>query len=333
MTNPLRFFHPVLLSNQLRRKPVKIQLAGSDYALFRDKTGQAHGLSDRCSHRFAPLSGGWVRPDGRLACPYHGWHFGGDGCGQSPTVQTQTCSIPSLAVVEKNDLIWIAAPGTSPETIPDPELPGFKFVSSFCTIFEAPLHVALDNFNEDEHTPFIHHRLGWTEQQAPLVEFECTNHPDHCEVHYRAPQRTNLFWILRGDTFFNSWKVYFDPPRIHYHLYWMNPSRTKRRWLELFVMIYFVPITETTTSVNSSLFIKLDRRIDWTRPLAGRVASWMVSNEVKDDARFIPTIAKTPFEMRGMRLGKFDKPLVHSHKLLQQIYWGTESSSMESNSG
>ena len=32
--------------------------------------------------------------------------------------------------------------------------------------------------------------------------------------------------------------------------------------------------------------------------------------------------ADPPFEMRGMKLCKFDKPLVQNHKLLKKIYWG-----------
>jgi hypothetical protein len=46
--------------------------------------------------------------------------------------------------------------------------------------------------------------------------------------------------------------------------------------------------------------------------------------EIRDDARFIPTVADTPADLRGMRLGKYDKPLIHNHKLLEQLYWGED---------
>jgi hypothetical protein len=43
--------------------------------------------------------------------------------------------------------------------------------------------------------------------------------------------------------------------------------------------------------------------------------------EIRDDARFIPTVKHTPSSMRGMRLGKFDKPLIHNRRLLDRIYF------------
>ncbi len=36
----------------------------------------------------------------------------------------------------------------------------------------------------------------------------------------------------------------------------------------------------------------------------------------------MPKVAGTPFAWNGMRLGKFDRPLVHNHKLLERVYWG-----------
>jgi hypothetical protein len=44
-----------------------------------------------------------------------------------------------------------------------------------------------------------------------------------------------------------------------------------------------------------------------------------------DDARFVPNVASTPFEMKGMRLGKYDKPLVHNHRLLRSLYYGEKA--------
>ncbi len=78
----LRWFHPVLPAASLRARPVPFRLGGTRYVLWRDATGAARGLLDWCAHRFAPLSAGRVRPDGRLACPYHGWNYDGAGPGE-----------------------------------------------------------------------------------------------------------------------------------------------------------------------------------------------------------------------------------------------------------
>jgi hypothetical protein len=57
-------------------------------------------------------------------------------------------------------------------------------------------------------------------------------------------------------------------------------------------------------------------------PVVKRAALLLAYNEVRDDARFISTVARTPFDLTGMRLGKCDKPLIHNHKLLETLYYG-----------
>src|SRR3712207_1700296 len=96
-----RFFHPVLAASALRKKPVRVEVAGRAYVLFRDGSGQAAALADVCPHRFAPLSKGRVRPDGRLECPYHGWNFDAAGQGRSPSQpELKKCDVRAFQVVE-----------------------------------------------------------------------------------------------------------------------------------------------------------------------------------------------------------------------------------------
>ena len=83
-----RYFHPVLAAKKLGGKPVRVLIAGRAYVLFRDRAGRAAALVDTCPHRFSPLSRGRVRSDGRLACPYHGWHFDAEGKGCNPSQPT-----------------------------------------------------------------------------------------------------------------------------------------------------------------------------------------------------------------------------------------------------
>lgn len=55
---------------------VGLHLLGDPVCLYRDRTGRAACLSDRCAHRSAPLSIGRVR-DAELECKYHGMSVGG----------------------------------------------------------------------------------------------------------------------------------------------------------------------------------------------------------------------------------------------------------------
>jgi hypothetical protein len=86
--------------------------------------------------------------------------------------------------------------------------------------------------------------------------------------------------------------------------------------------IFMVPETDRTTRFHVFITTKItSRRLRLMRPIVDRAAWGLAWWEILDDARFIPTVADTPEDMKGMRLGKYDKPLVHNHKLLRSIYW------------
>lgn len=326
------FFHPVLASRALGKKPRRVEIAGRAYVLFRDASGRPAALLDRCPHRFAPLSRGRVRPDGRLACPYHGWHFDARGQGQSPTQPSLTrCDVEAFQVVERHGYLWLAGLTTPLEAFPTLGWEGYEFAGAFSMLFRAPLHVALDNFSEDEHTPFVHTRLGWDESAVGQVEFEAKSFDDRTEVHYRAPQRpsllTPLLLVKQGDFFHNDWETRFDPVRTRYDIYWKSPEGELRPLVTRSV-IFMVPETSRTTRFHVFIFTRLLKpSLRPLLPIIRRATVWLGWAEVYDDARFIPAVADTPFEMRGMRLGKFDKPLVQNHKLLRSIYWRLPTSS------
>src|SRR5689334_15975240 len=47
--------------------------------LFRDEDGEGVALSNRCPHRFAPLSMGKIVEGGAIECVYHGLRFNAQG--------------------------------------------------------------------------------------------------------------------------------------------------------------------------------------------------------------------------------------------------------------
>jgi hypothetical protein len=116
----------------------------------------------------------------------------------------------------------------------------------------------------------------------------------------------------------------FDPLRAEFTLGWKDAHTGADRPVTQRALVYFVPETPTTTRLHVFLFVRLnDSRFRMLLPLvkrAGVVLGWF---EVRDDARFIEQVAHTPFDLSGMRLGRFDAPLPHNHRLLRQIYLGT----------
>lgn len=332
-----RFFHPVLEARALGRKePARVTLGGHSYALFRDHTGRAAALRDRCPHRFAPLSAGTVRPDGRLACPYHGWNFDAEGRGASPTQPSLTrCDVESFRVVERYGFLWLAKRETPEERMPALHDPATDhYVGTLAMRFEAPLFVCLDNFSEDEHTPWVHTRLGWDARDVGTVSYEAHNHEDRTEVRYEAKQRHSALLfaagIRSGDLFRNEWATRFDPVRTDFLLSWADASTGALRPLALRAQIFMVPETARTTLFHIALFARVHDPA-W-RPLVGvlgPVARALVWKEIDDDRRFIPVVADTPERMKGMRLGRFDKPLVHNRRLLDRLYWGRDERESE----
>ena len=75
----INFWYPVALSSELlAEKPLRVKLLCLQFVAFRGSAGVAHVLSDTCVHRGGALGLGKLRGDA-VACPYHGWEFGGDG--------------------------------------------------------------------------------------------------------------------------------------------------------------------------------------------------------------------------------------------------------------
>ncbi len=68
-------------------KPLAVVCDEHEIVLFRDSSGKAVALEDRCPHRRAPLSLGCVKANG-LQCPYHGWTFDGStgACTEIPNL-------------------------------------------------------------------------------------------------------------------------------------------------------------------------------------------------------------------------------------------------------
>jgi len=94
---------------EIANKPIQRWIAGLPIVLFRRDDGEVSALDDRCPHRWAPLSMGYVE-GGNIVCRYHGFRFGKDGrCTGIPT-QNKIPSVIRVAtypVVEKPPFIWI----------------------------------------------------------------------------------------------------------------------------------------------------------------------------------------------------------------------------------
>jgi nitrite reductase/ring-hydroxylating ferredoxin subunit len=116
---------PVAHSGDLADKPIGARLAETGLAIYRDATGTARTVLDRCPHRRMPLSLGRITPDGLLQCGYHGWSFNGSGqCklipnfrpGESPSARI---IVDAFATEERGGLIFVHSRGIPAGPVPE----------------------------------------------------------------------------------------------------------------------------------------------------------------------------------------------------------------------
>lgn len=323
-----RFFHPVLPASALRKdRPAGVRIGGRGFALFRDARGAPAAVADLCPHRNASLSAAGRVREGKLTCGYHGWTFDGEGkgtCLSQPSLQR--CDTESFQVIERLGYLWLADRGVPESSFPVLGCEGFQFAGSFSHLFECPIRIALDNFSEDEHFPAVHSMLGWDAAGFPQVQFSAENFADRTEVHYRGPQRRHpmlpVFGVKAGDLYVNEWVTRFEPVHGVFGFRWESPAG-RRRPLSARIAVFMVPESEATTRFHVFIFVQVAEGslLRAFLPVVRRAALFMGRREVAADAAIVRHVR--PVEsLEGLRLTRFDKPVIHNRKLLDAVYYG-----------
>jgi vanillate O-demethylase monooxygenase subunit len=74
-------------SSEVNRKPFQRFMLDKPLVFYRKENGEPVALDDRCCHRFAPLSAGWLDGD-NIVCGYHGFTYAPSGtCVSIPGVK------------------------------------------------------------------------------------------------------------------------------------------------------------------------------------------------------------------------------------------------------
>jgi phenylpropionate dioxygenase-like ring-hydroxylating dioxygenase large terminal subunit len=183
-------------ARKLEKKPLRVELLGTPYVLFRDTAGRPAALLDRCPHRNAPLSLGRVVAGGRLECAYHGWQFEGSGrCALVPGLDTNEARerrAPAAAVREAHGFVWLwpELDDTPPhEPFALPELA--RGYARVVRMVEAPatLHATLENALDVPHTAFLHRGLFRGTGERHEIRATVRRSADRVEVEYAGEPR------------------------------------------------------------------------------------------------------------------------------------------------
>ncbi|MDB5919933.1 MAG: vanillate demethylase [Massilia sp.] len=232
---------------------------------FRKEDGGVAAITDRCSHRFAPLSMGKLMPGNRVQCTYHGLEFGADGaCVKNPH---GNCAIPAAAhlksypVVEMYSLIWIwmGSGDGDPAKIPDysclTNRPALHVTRPGYLKVQAGYELVVDNLLDLSHTSYVHEGiLG----NADTVEAEITVAQQGDVVSVSRPSKNaetpGILKMMtpsgfeRGDQWSTiSW---YAPSNLILEFGTSRPGEPKASGSGYFAIHLLTPETERTTHYN-----------------------------------------------------------------------------------
>ena len=157
-----RFWYPVIPLDHLAGGPKPFTLLGEPIVLWLDGDGQPAAARDRCCHRSAQLSRGFVA-GGRLVCGYHGWEY--DRAGR--VVRIPQAKDPDRKINFKIDAYrcaarygyaWVALeePLTGMPEIPEADDPAFRRIPQFYEVWNCSGLRLMENSFDASHQPFVH---------------------------------------------------------------------------------------------------------------------------------------------------------------------------------
>ena len=323
----LDHWHPVLFSREVRRKPVGVTLDGRGVAVFRTDSGDLGAVADACPHRRLKLSVGTVVGN-RLRCQYHGWTFDACGNGESPgSPKLHTCTT-SYDVREEHGLVWVRHRG-SRTAFPDVSMPGYLPICTLRHTIPAPLELAVDNFNEIEHSGTVHQTFGYDldRMHEVRVRFEPTDTTVRV-VNSGPTKRLNpvfrrLLGVRPGDTFHDDWTTHFSPVYSVFDHWWTSPDGSREAMVRWRLYIFFVPVDEKTTQAVSITYAKSR----YPGPAGGlRLVRWLlrreIDREVRSDVGMLHHLADYDAGIDGLKLSRFDKVLGLTRDRIRSIYHG-----------
>jgi phenylpropionate dioxygenase-like ring-hydroxylating dioxygenase large terminal subunit len=209
-----RFWYPVLRASHLDAGPQPFTLLGEAIVVWRKPDGTPAAIADRCCHRTAKLSLGYLDPGGNIVCGYHGWTFDGTGkCVRIPQREnpeaTGRIAVEGYRAVERYGHIWVALdePLCDLPRIPEAEEPGFRRIDQFHEEWAIGALRLMENSFDVAHPAFVHRStFGDTSRPLPptmptVVEGEWGfDYFVESEVSVRGSEAANTLKVAEGTT-------------------------------------------------------------------------------------------------------------------------------------
>lgn len=179
-----RFWYALMPVTHLDDGPKAFTLLGEEIALWKQANGNPAAVRNRCVHRTARLSKGFVQGN-NIVCGYHGWTYDCNGsCVAIP--QNPEKSIPTHAKVksyhcqEKYGYVWVALedPLRPIPEFPEDDLPNYRRIFQFYEKWKTSSLRMIENSFDNSHFSYVHRaNFGILEQPKPApYEFQETDY-------------------------------------------------------------------------------------------------------------------------------------------------------------
>ena len=157
-----RFWYTTVPLAYLDNGPVPFTLLGERIVLWKGADGEPMAVQDRCCHRTAKLSRGFVE-GGNIVCGYHGWTYNGTGaCVHIPQApgeaEKRNLRIPAYHCRARNGYAWVALddPLTDLPVIPEDSMPGMRCIPQFYELWKTSSLRFLENAFDNSHFSYVH---------------------------------------------------------------------------------------------------------------------------------------------------------------------------------
>ncbi len=186
-----RFWYPVMPAALLDTGPRPFRLLGTDIALWRGADGVVNAVRDRCCHRSAKLSCGFVE-NGAIVCGYHGWTYDGTGaCIRIPQRKEQrkiAFRIDDYRAAERYGHAWVCL-GEPLHDIPDfpEEAAGHRRIDQFYETWRCAGLRLMENSFDNAHIAFVHRETFGNVEEPQPAAIAVTETPTGLEMRAEIP--------------------------------------------------------------------------------------------------------------------------------------------------
>jgi phenylpropionate dioxygenase-like ring-hydroxylating dioxygenase large terminal subunit len=302
------FWYIVAQSKDLKgNNVIAAQVLGESLAVFRDESGKAAALEDRCLHRCARLSTGKVSA-GKLQCAYHGWIYDGSGAvihvpsegeGLKPKPAAR-----SFQICEVDDYVYVRL-GNGDDAIKPFRIPFYK-THGWAAIrltnrFNNTVTNCVENFVDIPHTAFVHPKIFRVTKNEKLT----------ATVERKAGVVTVTYRGERANLGFFSWFLNAGGKEIAHTDQFFMPNVTSvdynfgehRRFI---ITSQSVPIGEDETLVYTDLTYNYGIWNGLARPIIRRQAQTIINQDIEILANQMAVIKKY-----GARFTNTDADVIH----------------------